>query len=331
MNDQFPLSGIQEALTEANIDAWLLYDFRGSNAIAKRIVHLSDRITTRRWFYLIPSSGDPIKIVQAIEANNLDHLPGKKIVFRSWQDLHKAIADTLKGRRRIAMEYSPENDIPYVSLVDAGTIELVRKQGVEVISSADLVQHFEARWSQEQTKSHFEAAKNVNEVKDAGFRFIANRIHNGQSVNEYEVQQFMWELFKTYSLEADHPAIVAVNANASNPHYAPEPNVYAPIQEGDLVLIDIWGKQKRPRAIYADITWTAFVGPSVPEKFNRIFQIVKGAQRAAFTLIQSNFQTGPSGGKSILQTPGIQYGILRPDPLPIRMLICPSGSLIEST
>ena len=283
---------IQTVLQSEKLDGWLLYDFRGSNHIAQRMIGLKDKITTRRWYYYIPSKGLAKRLVHAIESDNLNHLPGEKIIFRSWEDLHRALHDTLRGAERIAMEYSPENDIPYVALVDSGTVELVRRCGSEVVSSGDLVQIFEARWNAGQTRSHFEAAKRVNEVKDEGFRFIHENMSAKKRITEYDVQQYMWKLFEAKNLTADHPAIVAVNANASSPHYSPDRDGSTIICEGDLVLIDIWGKLKEPEAIYGDITWMGFVGRQVPERFQEVFRIVKGAQHRAFDLIRDNFRSG---------------------------------------
>jgi len=287
-----PIDEIQKALAEENLDGWLLYDFRGSNLIARHIVKLGDRIATRRWFYFIPTNGVPVRIVHAIETETLDHLPGKKIIFRSWQDLHRLLAETLNAKKSIAMEYSAENDIPYIAMVDSGTIELIRKLGLKVVSSGDLVQLFEARWDSAQTKSHFEAVKRVDDVKNEGFRFVAENIREAKAITEFDVQQFMWELFEKKNLTADHAAIVAVNANASNPHYSPEKNHSALIREGDLVLIDIWGKLKEQNSIYGDITWMAFVGKEVPAKQKAIFDIVKGAQQTGFQFIVENYKKG---------------------------------------
>jgi Xaa-Pro aminopeptidase len=294
MNSQTPLpiNEIQKALITEKADGWLLYDFRGSNPIARNLTRLGDHIATRRWYYFIPASGDPVKLVHAIEAGNLDHLPGNKIVFRSWQELHASIKKILQGCKKVAMEYSAENDIPYISLVDAGTIEIVRSAGVEIVSSGDLVQLFEAKWTEEQRQSHFEAVRLVDFVKDEGFRFIGDQLRRGNSITEYDAQQFMWELFEKHHLIADHPMIVAVNANASNPHYTPEKSHHSPIRKGDLVLIDIWAKLKKPGAIYGDITWMGYAGSEIPEKMQTIFEIVKGAQRAAFQLISNNYYKG---------------------------------------
>ncbi len=291
-SQQFPLQEIQNALASEKVDGWLLYDFRGSNAVARSIAKLADHITTRRWYYYIPVQGQPVRVVHSIESNNLDHLPGEKIVFRSWQDLHSALPKALKGARKIAMEYSAENDIPYIALVDAGTIEMVRSTGVEIVSSGDLVQMFESRWSEEQRDSHFEAARLVDQVKNKGFEFIGENLRANKSIGEYDVQQYMWDLFKKNDLIADHPMIVAVNANASNPHYAPDENHSSPIKKGDLVLIDIWAKQNKPGAIYGDITWMGYAGSEVPARMKEIFDIVEGAQQASFNLIRSNFNEG---------------------------------------
>ncbi len=233
-----------------------------------------------------------MRIVHAIESGNLDHLPGRKIVFRSWQDLHNALRDALKKSSRIAKEYSPENDIPYISLIDAGTIEMVRTTGVEIVSSGDLVQMFESKWSDEQRESHFEAARLVNLVKDKGFEFIGDALRKGKSIGDYDAQQYMWDLFSKNNLIADHPMIVAVNSNASNPHYAPDENHSAPIREGDLVLIDIWAKLNQQGAIYGDITWMGFAGREVPARMKEIFNIVKDAQQASFQTDRIQFPSG---------------------------------------
>ncbi|HJZ10962.1 MAG TPA: M24 family metallopeptidase, partial [Acidobacteriota bacterium] len=194
--------------------------------------------------------------------------------------------------KKIAMEYSPENEIPYIAQVDAGTIELIRSFGVEVVSSGDLVQLFEARWSSEQTKSHFEAVKRVDETKEEGFRFIAKNLRAGRKISEYDVQQHMWRVFEQKAITADHPAIVAVNANASDPHYSPTADRSSPISVGDLVLIDIWGKLKDLDSIYGDVTWMGYAGAEVPKRYQDVFRIVKEAQHQALQLIRANFQKG---------------------------------------
>ena len=288
---------IQAALREAGFDGWLFYDFRGSDPLAYRILKLDQRgITTRRWFYYIPATGVPVKIVHSIERGKLDQLPGTKLVFLPWQQLQEDLRQTLTGQaanqtsgrkraaamKRIAMQYSPNNDIPYMSRVDAGTIELIRSFGVEPVASADLVQMFEAALSEEQRASHMEAADKIHRIIMDGFTEIARRIRASEPTNEYDIQQFMERRFAEENLTNDNdPPIIAVNANAANPHYQPTREINAPIKRGDFVLFDVWGKLKKEAAIYADQTWTGYVGETVPEEYTRIFNIVRDARDAA--------------------------------------------------
>ncbi|HEX8495007.1 MAG TPA: M24 family metallopeptidase [Pyrinomonadaceae bacterium] len=301
---------IQAALTEAKIDGWLFYDFRGSDPLAYRILKLDQRgITTRRWFYYIPATGQPVKLVHSIERGKLDQLPGKKLIFLPWQQLHGYLRETLTGQpgngpsaakreakaKRIAMQYSPNNDIPYMSRVDAGTIELIRSFNVEVVPSADLVQQFEAAMTEEQRASHMEAADKIHRIIMDGFREIARRMRAAEPTTEYDIQQFMERRFAEENLTNDNdPPIIAVNANAANPHYQPTRDINAPIKRGDFVLFDVWGKLKKPGAIYADQTWTGYVGESVPEEYTRIFNIVKEARDAAAKFVQESMRAGRS-------------------------------------
>ena len=309
---------IQAALKEAQLDGWLFYDFRGSDPLAYRILKLDVRgITTRRWFYFIPATGEPVKLVHSIERAKLDQLPGKKLIFLPWQQLHGYLRDTLSARRgdlvhtqrgnrrvyarrdtggrapRIAMQYSPNNDIPYMSRVDAGTIELVRSFGVEPVPSADLVQRFEAALSDAQRDSHMEAADKIHRIIMESFDEIARRIRAGTATTEYDIQQFMERRFAEENLTNDNdPPIVAVNANAANPHYQPNREINAPIKRGDFVLFDVWGKLKKPGAVYADQTWTGYVGESVPAEYTRIFSIVREARDAAARFVQESLRMG---------------------------------------
>jgi Xaa-Pro dipeptidase len=301
---------IQAALREARLDGWLFYDFRGSDPWAYRILKLDQRgITTRRWFYYIPATGEPVKMVHSIERGKLDQLPGKRLVFLPWPQLHEFLRQTLtgqantrtRGRRmptgvpRIAMQYSPNNDIPYMSRVDAGTIELIRSFGVEIMPSADLVQRFEAALTEEQRASHMEAADKIHRIIMDGFTEIARRIRAGEPTTEYDIQQFMERRFAEENLTNDNdPPIIAVNANAANPHYQPTRDINAPIRRGDFVLFDVWGKLKRDGAIYADQTWTGYVGQSVPAEYTRIFNIVREARDAATQFVQESMRAGRS-------------------------------------
>ena len=286
----FDLAAIQAALKDQNLDAWLLYDFRGMNVLARRVLALRpDHMLSRRWFYLIPSQGEAKKLVHKIEPFELDHLPGTKATYLKWQELEAGVADLLKGQRRVAMEYVARNANPYVSRVDAGTIELVRSCGIDVVSSGDLIQQFEATWDDEQWKMHLEAAKHTRSAYDVAFAFIAERVRRDGSVHELDVQGKILEHFKSNGLFADHPPIVGVGPHSGDPHYEPQPGPDGVIREGDFVLIDLWAKLDKPRAVYSDLTWTCFVGREVPEKYEKVFQIVAKARDAAIARVKDAF------------------------------------------
>ncbi len=286
----FDLKSMQSALRQENVDAWLLYDFRGLNVLARRVVELPpEQMLSRRWFYLIPAEGNPQKLVHRIEPHALDHLPGEKTVYLRWQELEAGVAKLLAGSKRVAMEYVARNANPYVSRVDAGTVELVRSSGVEVVSSGDLIQLFEATWDEDQWQMHLEAAKHTRSAYDAAFAFIVDRVRRGGSVHELDVQARILEHFKQHGLFSDHPPIVAVGPHSGDPHYEPRPGPDGTIREGDFVLIDLWAKLDKPRAVYSDLTWTCFVGSEVPEKFEKIFQIVARARDAAIARVKSAF------------------------------------------
>jgi Xaa-Pro dipeptidase len=313
------IRAIQAALTQAGLDGWLFYDFRGSDPLAYRILKLDQRgITTRRWFYYIPAVGEPVKIVHSIERDKLDQLPGRKLVYLPWQQLHGFLRETLAGtgraplvhtqrgkvrvyarrdspagQRRIAMQYSPNNDIPYMSRVDAGTIELIRSFGVNPLPSADLVQQFEAAWTPAQLETHVEASDKIHRIIMQAFDEIARRMRAGEPTTEYDIQQFMVRRYEEEGLVSDNePPIIAVNANAANPHYEPTREIHAPIRRGDFVLFDVWAKLKKDGAVYTDQTWTGYVGETVPEKYTRIFNIVRDARDAAVRFVQESVRAG---------------------------------------
>lgn len=280
------LEAIQKALGERGLDGWLFYSFRDSDPIALNILGLSRReLLSRRWFYLVPASGEPIKLVHRIEPEALDRLPGKRLIYLPWRELEAKLGEMLRGLKRVAMQYSPRNSVPYISRVDAGTIELVRSFGVEVVSSGDLVQMFEARWSRAQLALHIEAAEALRRIIDQAFAEIARAVAAGRRITEYDIQQFICDAYKDNGLVTSHPPIVAVNANAALPHYQPTGERHSEIKRGDLVLLDIWAKRDVPDAVYADITWTGYVGSRVPERIERIFEIVRGARDAAYGFV----------------------------------------------
>src|ERR1700761_842424 len=273
------LKAIQSALPERNIDAWLFYDHHHRDPIGYKVLGLPEGLmVTRRWFYIIPREGEPTKLVHRIEAGHLDSVPGSKREYSSWRELWDNLQAMLVRHRTVAMQYSPNNLIPYIGLVDAGTIELVRSFGKEIISSGDLVARFEAAWSEEQIASHFAARDSIDAVVPECFKEIGRRVRKGNTT-EYEIQQWLAEAFRRENLVTEDLPIVAVNSNSGNPHYAPGPVGSAPIKAGDHVLLDIWGKKNMPNAVYYDITWTGVIGtPS--EKQVEIFNIVSGARDA---------------------------------------------------
>ncbi len=287
------LSQIQPLLIEARLGGWLLFDFHGMNPIARRVVGLPGQgVFSRRWAYWIPARGEPAWIVPRLEASHFDPpAPGRVLTYVSWQDWRDRLSGVLRGTGPVAMEYSPQGAIPYVSRVDAGTIETVRSLGVEVVSSADLVQAVEARWTPAQLDSHRRSAAALLAVKDAAFQRIAQALVSGQSLHEHEVQTFILEQCTERNMTGAG-AIVAVNAHSGNPHYFPTPDRPTPIHPGDWVLIDLWAKGTEPDAVYADITWVAYAGAQPPRQYQELFDIVRAARDAAVRFVQEGVRAG---------------------------------------
>jgi Xaa-Pro dipeptidase len=286
------IRAIQKELRASRIDGWLFYDLLHRDPIAYGVLGLDKAMAKRRWFYLIPARGTPRKLVHRIEAGMLDGLPGKKQVYSSRGELVSGLGKLLDGQRVVAMQYSPRNNNPYVGLVDAGTVELVRSKRVKVVSSADLVQKFEARWSDAQVRSHMTAGRVIDRIVARAFSRTSDFLRRRRRLTEYDLQQWMWEQFDALGIVADGPAIVAAGRNSGNPHYEPNPKTTALIRPGDVLLIDIWGKTKDPRSVYYDITWTAFAGATIPERVNKIYQIVREARDAAIGFVQESFKEG---------------------------------------
>jgi Xaa-Pro aminopeptidase len=294
------IADIQRALKEAGLSGWLFYDFRQSDPLAYRILKLDPKqFSTRRWFYFVPAEGQPTRINHAIEQGKLDALPGRKLIYSSWERLHEHLRDALAtagaqgSAAQVAMQYSPQNSIPYISRVDAGTIELVRSLGAEPVTSADLVQLFEAVWTKEQYDSHVTAANNIHRIIQEAFAEVARKIRSDEPVTEYDIQQFMVRRFEDEDMtcDDDHP-IVSVNANAASPHYQPSAEKFSPIRRGDFLLLDVWAKLKAPGAVYADQTWTGFVGEEPEEEHVRIFTIVRDARDAAIEFVRESVRAG---------------------------------------
>ncbi len=288
----FDLSAVQSAIREAGFDGWLLYDFRGLNVLAQRVAGVGPKLS-RRWFYFVPATGEPKKLVHAIEPSSLDHLPGaNKTVYRKWQDLEAGVGALVSGAKLVAMEYSERNANPYIGRVDAGTIELVKSFGCTVAASGDLIQQFEAVWDDDQEKSHFEAAKLCREAYDVAFNFIASEIKAKGGVLETAVQARIMKHFADNGMTTYSPPIVGVGPHSGDPHFDTAPETDVPIQRGSWVLIDLWAKMNRPRSVYADYTRTAYVGETVPEQYTKIFNIVAAARDAGIKKVKDTFASG---------------------------------------
>ena len=288
------IARIQKELKAAGCDGWLFYDFRNRDQIAYQVLGLEfGRFTTRRWFYWIPVQGEPTKLVSPVEAGKLDALPGTKRLFRSWRDLHAGLKQALGAAKRVAMQYSPSANIPYVANVDAGTIELIRSFGYEVVSSAGLVQTFQAVLDEAQLATHVEAGARVQKVKGEAFRHIGAELRAGRPLTQYDVQQFIVRRFGEEGLDcgAEYP-IVGTNEQQADPHFEPTPANARPIRKGDAVLIDLWAKLAKPGAIFYDITWCGFVGQKPPAKYVEIFNVVRDARDAALKLVRDRFAVG---------------------------------------
>jgi Xaa-Pro dipeptidase len=278
---------IQKAIRAEEIDGWLLYDFRGSNPFATAVMEIPSHMhCTRRMFYYIPAKGTPHKLVHNIESKNLDHLPGKKSIYVSWRSLEEQLDAMLKKADTVAMEYTPRNAIPYVSIVDAGMVELVKRQKVKIVSSANLVQRFEAVWSPKQFRENKKVARVCLDTMHKAFAFIGKQIKARKKVTEYDVQQFIMKEFKKHKFVTDHPPNCSVNANAANPHYEPTEKINTPIKKGDFVLIDLWAKANDRDGVYSDITWTGYVGETVPEKYTKVFHIVRETREKALAFVE---------------------------------------------
>jgi Xaa-Pro dipeptidase len=287
---QAQLELIQQKLREYKFDGWLLYNFRGGNPFATKILGMvSGKLSSRRYFYYIPATGAPQKLVHSIEQYDLDHLPGDKTIYNQWKTLHAGLKKILSGASTICMEYSPNNDIPYMSKVDAGTIEFIRTFGVNIVSSGDVVQYFEARWTDEQYADAQETAGILLQTIDKAFGFIGERLRANTKVTEYDVQQLIMNEFEKHQLTTYSPANCSVNGNGANPHYDPSAERSSEIHKGDYILIDWWAKKKKPGAVYADFTWVGFAGTDIPKKYQEVFSIVKGSRDAAVDFLRQEF------------------------------------------
>jgi Xaa-Pro aminopeptidase len=289
------IGAVQAALRQQGLDGWLLYDFRGSNAIAVDVTGVGRQgghLTTRRWYYLIPATGEPRALVHAIESHSLAHLPGTTDRYSGRTQLESGLRRLLDGQRRVAMEYSAGCAIPYVSRVDAGTIELVRQTGVEVVSSGDLIQQFSAVWHEGEIKTHVAASEKLYRIKDRAFDEAARRLRDGVATTEFEVQQLMATWFAEEGLVSDSAPVVAAERNAGDPHYLPTASTTRTIGSDEVLLLDLWGKLAAPGSVFADITWVGFTGRTVPSRIAEAFAAVRAARDAAVELVRQRTRAG---------------------------------------
>ncbi len=291
---------IQSFLSEQELDGWLLADFHGRNGVAVAMLELTG-LLTRRSFYFIPQQGAPTAIVHAIEQDRFRHLPGTVRTYSGYRDLERELAGLLPDGSRVAMEYSPGGRLPYIGLVDAGTVEFIRGLGVEVVSSADLVASFRARLTVEQIATHRIAANNLIDIKDRAFEHIAACMRDGTTLTEYEVRRFILDRFEEFDMETENHPICAVDANAGNPHYEPQPASARPIEPGQLILIDLWAKLKHRHGVYADITWMAYSGSrdQIPDKYVDIFGVLVEARDRAVSFTRDNIEKQPVYGYQV--------------------------------
>lgn len=287
-----PIHEIQKDLSAAKLHGWLFYDFRGRDPIAQRILQLPEGMRTRRWFYFVPAKGTPKKLVHRIESAALASLPGDTLYYAGQKELQSGLKKLFGRAKTVAMQYSPKNAIPYISMVDAGTVEQVRAAGVKLVTSADLVQKYEACWSPAQLESHLAAGRAIDRIVADAFSHAAQCVRSKTPLTEYDLQQWIRARFAAAGLHADDGPDVAVNQNASDPHYGATREKSAPIKEGDFLLLDVWGKQKLPGSVYYDITWVGYLGATVPEKYVKIFNVVRAARDTAVQLIQRSVKNG---------------------------------------
>lgn len=290
--DVMEIAAIQDALRREHLDGWLFFDHHRRDPLAYRLLSLLTPATaTRRWYYFVPAQGEPRKLVHRIESHMLDSLPGTKVAYSSWSDQQQKLKALIAPPARIAMQYSAMCAIPYVAMVDAGTIELVQSTGATVVSSGDLVQEFEAVWTKAQLEQHLEAGRRVDDARRQAFEMISDRLKTHDRVTEFDVQQFLLKRFSELGMQTDHGPIVAVNQNASDPHYEPSGDRHSQIHAGDVVLIDLWAKLNQPDAVFYDVTWTGYCGQTIPDRVQNVFQVVADARKHASDFVQASVES----------------------------------------
>jgi Xaa-Pro dipeptidase len=289
----FDLTAIQRALNATKIDGWLFYEFQGNDPIAQSILNIpDDKTQTRRWWFYIPQRGVPIKLVHGIERDILDHLPGKKEVYLSWQEMEEKLEKIFKGGGKVAIQYSPRNAIPSISKIDAGTFELLKSFHLDLITSAGLVQQFEACWTPAQLSMHINVAKQLSDIINKTFKLIKRKIEHHEEVNEYIVQRYVMNEIKSRSLVSDYPAIVSTGKNSGNPHYYPAKNRCAPIYPGSIVQLNLSAKERNEQAVYAVVAWVGYVGYEIPEEYSYVFAVIRDTRNQVIDYLEKAVKAG---------------------------------------
>ncbi len=285
------VNAIQKALRDRSVDGWLFHDFRNRDFLAYRVLGLDvEKMNTRRWFYFIPARGEPKKLVSVVEKHKLDDLPGSTRVYLSWREMHSMLKRMLGARKKIAMQYSARNNVPYISLSDAGTVELVKSFSHRPVSSADLLQMFVSVIDEEGYRLHKEAGALIDRIRAEAFEKVAEAVSTG--LTEYDIQRFIMRRFAEHGLTTYDPPMVGTNDHPADPHFDLTPEIARPFREGDTVLIDLWAKRDVPGGIYYDITWVGFIGGEPPRKYAEIFNVVKNARDAATGFVEEKFAKG---------------------------------------
>jgi Xaa-Pro aminopeptidase len=287
------IRAIQAALRKQGVDGWLLTDFRNRDYLAYRLLGLNfEKMSSRRWYYYIPAKGEPRKLVSAVERQKLDTLPGKRSVYLSWKEHHAALKRLVGPKKKVAMQYSPKNNVPYISLVDAGTIELLRSLGIKIVSSADLMQMFVSVISEEGYQTHKEAGAIMDRIMEQAFDEIRRGVASGNGVSEFDIQQLIIRRFKEENLVTYDPPMVGTNEHPADPHFDLTAETSRPFRKGDTVLIDMWAKKNVPGAIYYDITWVGYIGERPPQQYAEIFAAVRAGRDAAVKFVIEKFARG---------------------------------------
>ncbi len=291
---KLPVDEIQNHITtQKGLDGWLIYDFRGNNALGLDLLGIDEhQLLSRRFFYWIPKKGSPVKIVHNIETHPLKHLPGIEIAYDSWQSLDTALANTLKGKKRIAMEHFPKGAIPVLSTLDSGLFEWLSDKKIEVTNSWNIAKNFICRWSPMQLKSHREAASFLMECFESSFQRVREALSAKKKITEYMLQQEILASFQNHHFVTEHDPIVACGKNSALPHYCPSCTQDTQITNDSLLLIDIWCKKKAPSATFADLTQVAYFGKKPPEEMLKVYDVLKKAQDAGITYVQKHLKKG---------------------------------------